>query len=74
MMGILVSETCWGNKTSYFFACSWFFTVTDYIVVLIFVLSPDGSISTSKDINILQVIWAYESSLMMYIRRNMLEL
>jgi hypothetical protein len=26
MMGILVSETWWGNKTAYFFASSWFFT------------------------------------------------
>jgi hypothetical protein len=26
MMGILVPETCWGNKTAYFVAYSWFFT------------------------------------------------
>jgi hypothetical protein len=25
MMGILVPETCWGNKTAYFVASSWFF-------------------------------------------------
>jgi hypothetical protein len=25
MMGILVAETCWGNKTKYFAASSWFF-------------------------------------------------
>jgi hypothetical protein len=28
MMGILVPETCWGNKTAYFAASSWFFTFT----------------------------------------------
>jgi hypothetical protein len=28
MMGILVPETCWGNKTGYFVASSWFFTFT----------------------------------------------
>jgi hypothetical protein len=28
MMGILVPETCWGNKTAYFVARSWFFTFT----------------------------------------------
>jgi hypothetical protein len=27
-MGILVPETCWGNKTAYFVASSWFFTFT----------------------------------------------
>jgi hypothetical protein len=27
-MGILVPETCWGNKTAYFVATSWFFTFT----------------------------------------------
>jgi hypothetical protein len=27
-MGILVPETCWGNKTAYFVAYSWFFTFT----------------------------------------------
>jgi hypothetical protein len=26
MMGILVPETRWGNKTAYFVASSWFFT------------------------------------------------
>jgi hypothetical protein len=26
MMNILVPETCWGNKTAYFVASSWFFT------------------------------------------------
>jgi hypothetical protein len=26
MMGILVPETCWGNKAAYFAASSWFFT------------------------------------------------
>jgi hypothetical protein len=26
MMGILVHETCWGNKTAYSIASSWFFT------------------------------------------------
>jgi hypothetical protein len=26
IMGILVSETCWGNKTAYFVASSWFYT------------------------------------------------
>jgi hypothetical protein len=26
MMGILVPETCWGNKTAYFVASSWFLT------------------------------------------------
>jgi hypothetical protein len=28
MMGILVLETCWGNKTTYFVASGWFFTFT----------------------------------------------
>jgi hypothetical protein len=28
VMGILVPETCWGNKTTYFIASSWFFTFT----------------------------------------------
>jgi hypothetical protein len=28
MMGILVPETCWGNKAAYFVASSWFFTFT----------------------------------------------
>jgi hypothetical protein len=28
MMGILVPETCWGNKTAYFVAFSLFFTFT----------------------------------------------
>jgi hypothetical protein len=28
MMGILVPETCWGNKTAHFVASSWFFTFT----------------------------------------------
>jgi hypothetical protein len=28
MMGILVPETCWGNKTAYFVASGWFFTFT----------------------------------------------
>jgi hypothetical protein len=28
MMGIFVPETCWGNKTAYFVASSWFFTFT----------------------------------------------
>jgi hypothetical protein len=27
-MGILVPETCWGNKTAYFIASSWFFAFT----------------------------------------------
>jgi hypothetical protein len=26
MMGILVPQTCWGNKTAYFVPYSWFFT------------------------------------------------
>jgi hypothetical protein len=26
MMGILVPETCWGNKAAYFVASSWFVT------------------------------------------------
>jgi hypothetical protein len=26
MMSILMPETCWGNKTAYFVASSWFFT------------------------------------------------
>jgi hypothetical protein len=26
-MGIFVSETCWGNKITYFVASSWFFTL-----------------------------------------------
>jgi hypothetical protein len=25
MMGIVVPEACWGNKTAYFVASSWFF-------------------------------------------------
>jgi hypothetical protein len=28
MMDVLVPETCWGNKTAYFVASSWFFTFT----------------------------------------------
>jgi hypothetical protein len=33
MMGILVPETCWGNKTAYFVASSWVFTfTTDWIL------------------------------------------
>jgi hypothetical protein len=28
MMGILMPETCWGTKTAYFVASSWFFTFT----------------------------------------------
>jgi hypothetical protein len=28
MMGILVPETCWGNKTAHFVASSWLFTFT----------------------------------------------
>jgi hypothetical protein len=28
MMGILVPETCWGNKTAYFVTSSWFFNFT----------------------------------------------
>jgi hypothetical protein len=30
MTGILVPETCWGNKTAYFFTSSWFFTDERY--------------------------------------------
>jgi hypothetical protein len=30
MMGILVPETCWGNKTAYFIVSSWFLTFTVY--------------------------------------------
>jgi hypothetical protein len=33
---------------------------TDYIVVLIFVLSPDGSIYNCKNTNMLEIIWEYE--------------
>jgi hypothetical protein len=33
IMGILVPETCWGNKTAYFVASSWFFTFTITVFV-----------------------------------------
>jgi hypothetical protein len=38
MMGILVPETCWGNKTAYFVASSWSFTFhcNEYLVPIIF--------------------------------------
>jgi hypothetical protein len=35
MMGILVPETCWGNKTAYLDASGWFFTfqLQDYVLL-----------------------------------------
>jgi hypothetical protein len=33
MMGILVPETCWGNKTAYFVASGWFFTFTARVLL-----------------------------------------
>jgi hypothetical protein len=32
MMGILVPKPCWGNKTAYFVASSWFFTFAGFWV------------------------------------------
>jgi hypothetical protein len=43
MMGILVPETCWGNKTAYFVASSWFFA---FIMMLENVFSFWRSTST----------------------------